>query len=58
MACHIAIQFTAPLPTISSEMAELDSDEEYQNMLAEDDISSIYQDWLEDMKRVVNKEWR
>ena len=36
----------------SSGEGESDSDEEYKGKLAEDDVSSIYKDWLNDMKRV------
>ena len=37
---------------MSSSEGESDSDEEYESILADDDISSTYKDWLKDMKRV------
>ena len=37
---------------MSSSEGESDSDEEYEGILVEDDISSIYEDWLKHMKRV------
>ena len=47
-----SLELPAPLPVMSSSEGESDSDEEYESKLVEDDISSIYEDWRNDMKRV------
>ena len=50
---HVDDSFELPAPlAMSSSEGESDSDEEYEGILVEDDISSIYKDWLKDMKRV------